>query len=204
MKGAYVDTVLNGDKDSGTDSHSRNATALGLSRDDAKTWFYAFVYGAGDEKLGRIGSPLGLSKKAAINIGRKRRADFLESLPALKTLTEKVKEITQLRGYLKVLDGLKVPSPSLHAALNSLLQTAGAIIMKRALVIASKKLIEAGLDFYFVGNIHDEFQLCVLERDVEEAKELLLTSIPEAGQHYDFRCPLEGEVKIGQNWCETH
>lgn len=203
-KGAYVDTVLNGNKANKTDSHSMNAKALIVSRDIAKTWFYGFIYGAGDEKLGRVGSPLGLSKKQAIAIGKKRRADFLASLPALDILIEKVKEITKLRGYLKVLDGLKVPSPSLYASLNSLLQTAGAIIMKRALVIADKKLRSSGLDYYFVGNIHDEFQLHIKDEDVEAAKKLLLESIPEAGEFYNFRCPLEGEVKIGSNWAETH
>lgn len=201
--GAYVDVVLNGSKEDGTDIHSRNAKALGLSRDHAKTWFYAFIYGAGDEKLGHVGSD-NLSKTQAIRLGARRRAAFLASLPALARLTERAQALTKERGYLYSLDKQKLISPSVHAALNTLLQPAGAILMKRALVIADDKLRYRKIDFQFVANIHDEFQLLIRNDHVELAKQLLLCSIPEAGRYYNFRCPLSGEVKIGRTWADTH
>lgn len=205
-EGAYIDVVLNGKKEDGTDMHTRNANALGLSRDHAKTWFYAFIYGAGDEKLGTVGSPSSHlpTKAQALKLGKQRRKNFLDSLPALAKLTEMVQARTKERGWLYSLDRQKLPSPSQHAALNTLLQSAGAIVMKRALVIAEEKLKASGADYRFVGNIHDEMQLIVKDRDVETVKKLLLESIPEAGSYYKFRCPLSGEVKTGKNWAETH
>jgi len=137
-------------------------------------------------------------------LGKSRRAAFLDSLPALKALTEKAKQLTAERKYLLALDKVRLVSPSQHSALNTLLQSAGAVVMKRALVIADKLLREAGIDYHFLGNIHDEWQLQVRIDQAEQAKALLLTTIPLAGEYYGFRCPLAGEVKIGRNWADTH
>lgn len=202
--GAYVDVVLNGSKEDGTDIHSRNAGALGLSRDHAKTWFYAFIYGAGDEKLGTVGSDGDISKAQAIRIGSKRRKAFLDSLPALAKLTERAKALTRDRGYLYSIDKQKLASPSEHAALNTLLQSAGSIIVKRAMVIMHDKLRKAGLPIWQVGFIHDELQFLAPENLVDEYPPLLLSSFVEAGKYYNFRCPIAGEVQIGGNWAECH
>lgn len=201
--GEYVDVVLNGSKENGTDMHSRNSRALDLSRDDAKTWFYAFIYGAGDEKLGRIGNNT-ISKPQAIRTGAKRRVAFLDSLPALKIVTERVQVLTKDRGYLYGLDKQRLVSPSAHAALNTLLQSAGAILMKRVILIAHENLKAAQLPIWQAGWIHDELQLLVQEQREKEYHDPLLSAFVAAGEYYNFRCPITGSIDIGKNWAETH
>ena len=128
---------------------------------------------------------------------------FLNSTPALKVLRERVVRASD-KGYIKGLDGRKIWIRSGHAALNFLLQGAGAIVMKKALTILNNRAIMEGLDYKFVGNIHDEFQTEVLESHSERFGELAVDSIKEAGQYYELRCPLDAEAKIGNNWAETH
>ena len=127
----------------------------------------------------------------------------INSTPALKVLRERVVRASE-KGYIKGLDGRKIWIRSGHAALNFLLQGAGAIVMKKALTILNNRAIMEGLDYKFVGNIHDEFQTEVLESHAERFGELAVDSIKEAGQYYELRCPLDAEAKIGNNWAETH
>ncbi|QWK78600.1 DNA polymerase [Ochrobactrum sp. BTU1] len=205
--GAYIKTVLEGKKEDGTDMHTLNAAALGCSRDDAKTWFYAFIYGAGDFKLGMILAAKG-SAAAIKRAGAESRAKFLNSLPALKKLTERVKTKAAATGTLKGLDGRILKVRSGHAALNTLLQSAGAIQMKRALVILDNDLQAAGLvpgvQYEFVANVHDEWQIEVDEDKAEFVGKTAAAAIAKAGEYYSFRCKLAGNYDIGSNWAETH
>jgi DNA polymerase I-like protein with 3'-5' exonuclease and polymerase domains len=195
--GAYAKVIVEGRKEDGTEIHSVNMRALGIaSRDDAKTWFYAFMYGAGDGKLGAILGKGPLEGKR----GKKR---FLTALPALGKLTDAVKAAAK-RGYLIGLDGRRLPVRSEHAALNTLLQSAGAVVMKKALCICYGRLIASGVEFYFVLNIHDEFQILTPIASARFVGETARQSIIDAGVFFDFKCPLDGEYKIGQNWAETH
>ena len=192
---AYIDAVVNGDKDKGTDAHSVNMRAADLTdRDVAKTMFYALVYGAGDSKLGKIVG--GKAKE-----GRALKAKLFKGLPDLGDLIDRVTTAAS-RGFIKGLDGRIIRIRSAHAALNTLLQGGGAIVMKRALVILYNKVRH--LDASFVGNIHDEIQAEVALCDVEEYKRLALESMVEAGEYYKLKCPLKGDVKVGNNWGETH
>jgi len=137
----YTDLILNGD------IHTYNQKAAGLpTRNDAKTFIYAFLYGAGDAKIGSI---VGGSSKA----GKKLKAEFLNSLPALKKLKDAVGMAAQ-RGWVKSIDGSKIRIRSEHAALNFLLQSAGAIVMKQWLVFVCEQADLEGLDYKAVGNIH--------------------------------------------------
>lgn len=218
--GAYIQTVLEGDKSNGTDIHSVNARALGLDhkvtypirgkeltgRDIAKTWFYAFIYGSGDANLGYV---LGKHTSAAQRkSGKESRAAFLRNLPALKKLSGLVLKQLKSKGYLTGLDGRKLTSRSNHSALNTLLQSAGAVIMKQALVILDSDLQEAGfvpgVHYEFVVNVHDEWQIEVDEDHAETIGKIAKAAIPKAGKHFNFRCPIEGEYSIGNNWAETH
>jgi len=187
----YTNEILHGD------IHSKNQIAAKLpTRDKAKTFIYAFLYGAGDEKIGTI---VGGNSQ----MGKQTKKNFLNSTPSLKTLRERVVTASE-KGYIKGLDGRKIWIRSGHAALNFLLQGAGAIVMKKALTILNKRAIMEGLDYKFVGNIHDEFQSEVLKDHAERFGELAIESIKEAGQYYELRCPLDAEAKIGNNWAETH
>lgn len=184
------------------DIHIVNQEAAGLpTRDNAKTFIYGFLYGAGDGKIGEI-----IGKGLAE--GKKIRAKFLESVPALGVLKKKIFNALQNRKWLVGLDRRRLHVRSEHAALNTLLQSAGAILMKKATVILFNKLIKMGLkpnkDFAFVAHVHDEFQIeCWPEFSESIAKESVV-SIREAGEAFGLRCPLDGEAKVGSNWSETH
>jgi len=187
----YTNEVTNGD------IHTANQKAAGLkSRDQAKTFIYAFIYGAGDAK---IGSVVGGGKR----LGAELKKRFLDNNPSLKTLRDRVSQAAK-RGYLKGLDGRKIFIRNEHAALNSLLQGGGAIAMKRALVRLYALIKLNALDARFVANVHDEWQIEVKEELADHVGQLAVTCIEEAGDYYNMRCPLTGEYKIGDSWNETH
>ena len=179
------------------DVHTANQKAARLeSRDKAKTFIYALIYGAGDEKLGSI---TGGGRKA----GRQLRENFLASMPAFGYLKDRVERAAS-KGWVKGLDGRKIAIRSLHSALNAVLQSDGAIVMKAALVILDRYIREGGYDAHFVANIHDEWQIEVREDQAETIGKLGVKAIIEAGELLNVRCRLDGEYKIGNTWEETH
>jgi len=187
----YTNTILTGD------IHTANMEAAGLAnRNLAKTFIYAYLYGAGDEKIGSI---VGGGRSA----GKKLKASFLKATPALAELKDNVANSAS-KGYVTGLDGRKVFIRSEHAALNSLLQSAGAIIMKQALIILDKYATMYRMDYKFVGNVHDEFQVEVIESQAERFGQLAASCIEAAGLHFKLRCPLAGDYKVGNSWEETH
>ena len=187
----YINEVVNGD------IHTTNQKLAGLkSRDQAKTFIYALVYGAGDEKIGQVA---GGTRKH----GSELKRTFLNNLPALKKLRDRVQQASR-RGFLKGLDGRKIYVRSQHAALNTLLQGGGAIVMKKALAMLDSLLKLNAVDAKFVANIHDEWQMEVKESQADFVGELAVGCIEKAGEHFQMRCPLTGEYKIGDNWSETH
>lgn len=194
---AYVKTVTEGSSKEGTDVHTINQKAAGLqTRDQAKTFIYAFLYGAGAAKIGSI---VGGSYRD----GEKLIDSFLAATPALQALRSKVARYAA-KGYVPGLDGRKIWVRSEHSALNSLLQGAGAIVMKQALVIFDDKIRKNKWPVKFVANVHDEFQFECLPTIAEDAGKAARMSIIEAGEHFNLFCPLDGEYKIGNNWRETH
>ena len=131
------------------------------------------------------------------------RNSFFDSLPSFKSLVQRVQRESK-KGFLKGLDGRKVFVRSEHAALNTLFQSAGAIVMKVALVIFEKKLKQQGLDAMFVANVHDEWQLECSEADAKKVGDLGVEAIVEAGKELNLNCPLDGDYNIGDGWHETH
>jgi len=193
----YVKTVVEGSSKDGTDVHTKNQKAAGLqTRDQAKTFIYAFLYGAGPSKIGSI---VGGSAKD----GERLTTSFLNATPALKALRDKVSKFAS-KGFVPGLDGRKIWVRSEHAALNSLLQGAGAIVMKKALCIFHDKIKKNKWPVKLVANVHDEFQFECAAGVADEAGKAARLSIIEAGEHFKLRCPLDGEYKIGKNWRETH
>jgi len=193
----YVKTVVEGSSKDGTDVHTKNQKAAGLqTRDQAKTFIYAFLYGAGPAKIGAI---VGGSAKD----GQRLIDSFLEATPALKKLRDTVSKYAG-KGFVPGLDGRKIWVRSEHAALNSLLQGAGAIVMKKALVLLADKIKDNKWNAKFVANVHDEWQIEAAEAHADEVGRAARQSIIEAGEHFKLRCPLDGEYKIGRNWAETH
>jgi len=187
----YTNEILTGD------IHTANQLAAGLdTRSQAKTFIYAFLYGAGDAKIGSIVG-------GTARDGRRLKAKFLKNTPALGALRERV-GVASGRGFVFGLDRRKVSIRSEHAALNSLLQSAGAIIMKKALCILDEYATLHKIDYKIIGNIHDEIQTEVATKDAERFGRLATASIEAAGLHYKLNCPLAGEYQIGDNWSETH
>ncbi len=179
------------------DIHTRNQMAAGLeTRPQAKTFIYAFLYGAGDAKIGAI---VGGSARDGGDLKQR----FLRNTPALESLRERVGRASG-RGYLRGLDGRRLRVRSEHAALNTLLQAAGAIVMKKALVILDDYAPQWKLDYKFIGNIHDEVQSEVVADQAEKFGWLAVECLKAAGVHYNLRCPLDGEYQVGTTWAETH
>ena len=187
----YTNLLLN------ADVHTANQLAAGLeTRDQAKTFIYAFLYGAGDAKIGSI---VGGNAK----VGKVLKERFLSNTPALAKLKADVSQAAA-RGYLKGLDGRKIWIRSPHAALNSLLQGAGAVVMKKALTELDVYSKLWGIERKFVGNIHDEIQTEVITPKAHVFGRLAVSCIQAAGIHFDLNCPLDGDYKVGSNWAETH
>lgn len=194
--GAYADVVVNGD------IHTLNQQAAGLpTRNNAKTFIYGFLYGAGPAKIGSIVN--GSEKE-----GRKLISKFMKATPAIKLLRDAVSQSVKKNGHLKGLDGRVLPIRSDHAALNTLLQSAGAILAKRATVILYENLTAKGyiwgVDYAQVAHIHDEVQLIAREEIADVIGQEAVKSFQQAGNYYNFKCPITGEYKIGKNWAETH
>jgi DNA polymerase I-like protein with 3'-5' exonuclease and polymerase domains len=199
--GSFADVVVNGD------IHQQNADRVGCSRKDVKTLTYAFIYGASDKK---IGSSLDKSlddRKAAV-LGKEIRQKFLAAIPGLDgllTAVQKKAETDILRG----LDGRPIRlQGKKHAALNYLLQSAGAIVCKRWNVIAYQQFNELGynwdIDYQWLGWIHDEIQLAVQPHLVADAKFQLEWAIVQAGEYYKLKVPLASEAKEGASWADCH
>ena len=200
----YTNEVVSGD------IHTANQTAAGLqTRNQAKTFIYAFLYGAGSAKIGSI---VGGSAKE----GQRLIDSFLRNTPRLKALREKVARIFATKGWLPGLDGRKLLVRAEHSALNTLLQGAGAIVMKQALVIFKQELKREKIWHEFKANVHDEWQIECRAEDAEKVgimgvqsiaqvvKELKVLDDPEPNPKKRLRCPLDGEYKIGDSWKMTH
>ena len=187
----YIEEVVNGD------IHSTNQELAGLkTRDQAKTFIYALVYGAGDAKIGKI-------INGDINKGKALKERFFKNLPALKKLKDRVQQASN-RGFLKGIDGRKIHVRSQHSALNTLLQGCGAIVMKQAMINLHELIKLNTVDAKFVANIHDEWQLQVKESQADYIGRLGVESIEKVTEQFNMRCDLTGQYKIGGNWSETH
>lgn len=189
---AYIYEVTQGD------IHTANQKAAGLeTRAQAKTFIYAFLYGAGAAKIGKVVG-------AGAQEGQKLIDSFLENTPKLRVLRESVAKICKSSGSLPGLDGRRLHIRTDHAALNTLLQGAGAIVMKQALVLLDTRLQQLGIDYKFVANVHDEWQIEVAEDYADMVGKIGVRAIEDAGRVLNMRCPLTGEYKVGNSWKETH
>ena len=194
--GAYTRELLTGDV------HTANQKAAGLpDRAASKRFIYAYLYGAGDAKIGEI---IGGGTKE----GKAIKAQFLAKTPALARLKSAVADKVKTRGYLIGLDGRNLPVRSEHSALNTLLQSAGALIVKQATVFLHHDLLSIGWVFgkewAQVAHIHDEIQAEVLEGLTDDYGKRAVAAMRRAGEHFGFACPIDGEYKAGDTWAGTH
>lgn len=212
-QGAYADIILNGD------IHTVNQQAAELpTRDNAKTFIYGFLYGAGDEKTGQI---VGAGKER----GKQLKKKFLENTPAIAQLREAIQQslvaeskwvggeqqVKWKRRWIKGLDGRRVHVRSPHAALNTLLQSAGALICKLWIVKTEELLLEAGLkhgwdgDFAYMAWVHDEIQVACRTPEIAlQVIDIAQQAMRWVGDHWEFKCRLDTEGKMGPNWAVCH
>ena len=178
------------------DIHTANQKAAGLkTRDQAKTFIYALIYGAGPDKIGQI---VGGGKTE----GKKIINKFMSNMPSLKTLRDKVDKVAKT-GFIRGIDGRLLKVRQFHASMNLLLQGAGAIICKEWLRQITLK-VQQGFDYSLVASIHDEYQFEVRRDQAERFGDLTQQAMKLAEKELDVQCPLDSEYKIGKNWYETH
>jgi len=187
----YSNEVVNGDV------HTRNQNAFGVAtRDLAKTVLYATLYGASPGKVGTI---IGGSEKQ----GKKIIDNFQRNVPAYAALKKKVSKFAA-KGWIPGLDGRRLQIRSEHSALNTLLQSAGAIIAKQWIVCFHKELKAKKIPFKLVAWVHDEVQIEVPEKYGKIVGEIVVKAAADAGEILKFRCPVGAEFKTGKNWYDCH
>lgn len=210
-KGAYADVVLNGD------IHTKNMNDAGLSsRDDAKTFIYAFLYGAGSMKLGEIVLPNGSAEEKEAE-GKRLINKFTSSNPAIKFLLTDIKRLAKDRKYVLDIDGNKLFIRSVHSSPNLVFQSCGAILMKYWLVEVDRVLQERGYentddvrhtdrkhDYEFVLNIHDEAQVEGKEEISDTISKIMVEAFPTIGDMLNMNIAIEGDSKVGASWKYTH
>jgi len=186
----FTETLLEGD------IHARNCEALGLPPEKrylAKTFTYAYLYGAGLEKLASV-------LKCDVKEARAMKANFESNTPKLKALKAAVSQAAK-RGFLIGLDGRRIPVRSPHSALNTLLQGGGAVVMKKATVLWCGYIKGYG---WMVLHSHDEGQVECPSEHAHLVGGRIVQGIQESGIHYSLNLPLDGEYKVGADWSETH
>ncbi len=194
--GRYADILLNGD------IHQVNADKIGISRKLVKTVTYAFLYGAGDEKIGHSYDKL-LSSPKAKKKGKEIRAAYIDAIDGLDKLLASIKTASE-RGFIKAIDGRKIMVDSPHKALNYCLQGNSAILAKRWMVINQQNIKELNLCCSQLAFIHDELQFeCSPEQTADLSTSLVFSSLA-AGEYYNLRIRIDAEAKTGNNWSETH
>ena len=187
----FTDEVLTGD------IHTANMKMAGLTdRDQAKTFIYAFMYGAGANKIGKI---VGKGAKE----GQQLIDRFLSNMPALKRVRDGVTK-AGMRGKIRGIDGRLLHVRSPHAALNTLLQGAGAVVCKLWLVNMNKRIQSTGVDAKLVASIHDEYQYEVAKKDIKKFGSITKDAMKDTEQQLQMKCPLDNEWKEGTTWAETH
>ena len=181
------------------DIHQTNADRIGITRRQVKTVTYAFLYGAGNTKLGYSYDKL-LSEKAASVKGAEIRKAYIAAIPGLADLLLACEKASK-RGYANAIDGRRISVDKGHKFLNYLLQGSAATIAKRWMVIVNECLPPDGHQLSFV---HDELNYECYPRFAEEFAKWLETAARMAGEHYNLRCPIAAEAKIGYTWADVH
>lgn len=200
--GQYAETVSVGDP------HTENQKAAGLAtRDQSKLFYYALIYGAGFQKLGSI-VDANASDTKQVAIGKSLKNKFIKNMPAFGVLIGAIKRKFKTVGHLRGLDGRELRIRSEHSAVNLLFQSAGALLMKQALInfvqLAADKGMHHQHAYWLVVNVHDEFQWECKKEIADELGQLAVQGMEESGRDFNFKCPVTGEYKVGHNWSETH
>ena len=192
-QGRYAKILLTGD------IHATNAERIGITRSQVKTVTYAFLYGAGDQRIGQAYDKQ-LSDDEQRKKGKEIRKAYVDAIPGLKELLEAVHKASE-KGYVLGLDKRRILVDSKHKSLNYLLQGSAAVIAKRWLLLTHEILPKTARQLAF---IHDELQFEVHKKEVNDLKFTLEFSAVKSGEYYNLRVPIAAESKTGNNWSEVH
>ena len=192
-QGRYTEILLTGD------IHTTNAERIGVSRRDVKTITYAFLYGAGNRKIG-LTYDKQLNDDEAAKKGKELRKAYVDAIPGLKELLAAVHKASE-RGYVRGLDNRRILVDSRHKSLNYLIQGSSAIVAKRWMVLAQQHLLE---DMHQLAFVHDELQYECKPCDVGYLRGCLESTAVQAGQFYKLRCPIAAEAQSGRTWADVH
>ena len=194
--GRYADILLN------DDIHQVNADKIGISRRQVKTVSYAFLYGAGNLKLG-LSYDNTLNEQQAKKKGKEIRAAYVAAIDGLAELLDAVKEKGKT-GWLKAIDGRRVLVDSPHKALNYLLQCSAGVIAKRWMVIANDLFAKNNVHTHQLAFVHDELQFECKPNSMIATRYGLQAAAEMAGEYYNLRCPISADAKHGNSWAEVH
>lgn len=194
----FINTLVKGNSEDGTDVHTMNQKVLSLSsRKTAKTFIFAFIYGAGYAKLGSI-------VDGNADDGKRLKNQFFNSLPKLRQIFFDIKSVAERDGVIRGLDGRVINVRKAYAALNSRLQSSGAIVCKYWLCYIMQEIYKQKIDAKLVLAVHDEYQFDVHKDDAERLGKVCQKAIIKAGETLNLKLPLLANYKIGKTWAETH
>ena len=205
-QGEYARVVTNPE----IDIHVYNQERFGVAtRDISKRLLYAVLYGAGHLKAGTIINPNEKNEEVLRQLGRTAINSFMNGVPALKSLKEKIDENIGSRGYLIGLDRRILYCRSAFKGLNVLLQSAGAILMKQVVVTIHNNIEQNlglihGKDWEQVLMVHDECQLVCKPQYTERIRDQAMAAFPQAQKFFGFQCEIEGDSRVGSSWAQTH
>ena len=194
--GRYGEVLLNGD------IHQENADKIGISRRLVKTVTYAFLYGAGDQKIG-LSYDQSLPPNKAKEKGKEIRQAYMDAIPGLEKLVEATKTASK-RGYIRSLDGRHISVNSPHKALNMLLQSGAGVVAKRWMLLTHEATIRAGIEAHQLAFVHDELQFETKPNFIDDLKFALLWGAAGAGEYYNLRIQIAADAKSGRDWSEVH
>jgi DNA polymerase I-like protein with 3'-5' exonuclease and polymerase domains len=195
--GRYGEILLNGD------IHQVNADKIGISRKLVKTVTYAFLYGAGNEKIGLSFDPQ-LSAAKARAKGKEIRQAYLDAIEGLDDLVKAVQKKVQSAGYVNSIDGRRIAVDGPHKALNYLLQSAAGVIAKRWMVIAHDQITQLNIEAHQLAFVHDELQFECNPAHADTLMFNLELAAAQAGEFYNLRIPIAAEASTGCSWADTH
>ena len=194
--GRYADILLNGD------IHQVNADKIGISRRQVKTVTYAFLYGAGNEKLG-TSYDNSLQPKEAKKKGQEIRKAYVSAIEGLSDLLGAV-AAKSANGFLLACDGRRVLVDSPHKALNYLLQCSAGIVAKRWMVIANDLFAKHNVNTHQLAFVHDELQFECEPKSIIAVKYGLEVAATLSGEYYNLRCPISADSQHGKTWADVH
>jgi DNA polymerase I len=195
--------------DESIDIHTYNQEMFGVAtRDIAKRLLYGLLYGCGALKAGTIIDPNEKNELILRELGSTAINSFMQGIPALKELKNRIAHNIAKREYLIGLDGRPLFCRSDFKGLNVLLQSSGALIMKQVVIEVHNKMYDLGYiyghDWQQNAMIHDEVQVSCPPAMVDTLTSVALEAFPASQQFFDFQCSIHGDAHVGYSWDQTH